>query len=87
MTKNRKIKRLQKQNDSLIKQNIELRNKIPTAEYARKMDRDLDRFEDINDELLKLYHEMHVMKLKNKGTAFRYKFGVFKIKVRQFLGM
>ncbi|MCH5267775.1 MAG: hypothetical protein J1E62_05460 [Lachnospiraceae bacterium] len=87
MTNKMKIKRLKKQNENLIEQNIKLRKKIPTKEYAKRIDKDIERFESINDDLLKLYKELHKCSLQNKRTAWKYMVGVFCIKIKQFFGI
>lgn len=79
-----KIKRLKQQNDKLIEQNMALRQKTPTAEYAKKIDKNLEKFDDSNNDLLKLYKELHMCRLKNERTGLRYRLGVFMIGVRRF---
>lgn len=85
VTKNRKIKRLEKQNNILRNRNTELRKKIPTIEYARKIDKSLDTFENINDELLQLYKELHKNRIQRKNTYWKYKLGILKIQIKQKL--
>ena len=83
MTKKQKIRRLGKQNEALRKKNIELREKTPTVEYAKQIDKSVDKFEGINDELLKLYKELHKARIQRKNTFWRYKFGILKIRIKQ----
>lgn len=80
MTKNRKIKRLEKQNQALQQQNQELRNKIPTEEYASRIDRSLEQFESINDDLIDLYHQLHRNRLQRRYTYWKYQFAILLIK-------
>lgn len=85
MTKKMKIKRLKQQNEKLIEQNMKLRQKIPMDEYAKKIDESLEKFDDINDDLVKLYRQLHMCRLQNKRTGLRYRLGIWGIKIRQFL--
>lgn len=80
----RKIKRLEKQNQTLQRQNRELRNKIPTQEYASKIDRSLERFESINDGLVDLYHELHRNRLQHRHIYWKYQFAVLWIKLKRW---
>ena len=79
-----KIKRLKQQNEYLIEQNMKLRQKIPIGEYAKKIDENLEKFDQINDDLIKLYKQLHVCHLKDKKTAMRYRLGILMIKLKQF---
>lgn len=83
MTNKTKIKRLQKQNDNLIRQNMELWQKTSTVEYVKKLDKKFEEFDDTNDKLLKLYRKLHRCRLQNKRTGLRYRLGIIGIKIRQ----
>lgn len=85
MTNKMKIKRLKQQNNYLIEQNMKLRQKIPMIVYARKIDENLEKFDRINDDLMRLYRKLHLCALRNKRTTLRYRWRIFMIKVRQFL--
>lgn len=87
MTNKTKIKRLQKQNDNLIRQNMELWQKTSTVEYVKKLDKKFEEFDDTNDKLLKLYSKLHRCRLQNKRTGLRYRLGIIGIKIRQVLGV
>lgn len=80
----RKIKHLEKQNDTLRKQNRELRNKIPIQEYASKIDQSLDRFESINDNLIQLYHELHCNRLRHRQIYWKYQLAILWIKMKHW---
>lgn len=80
----RKYKRLEKQNDALRKQNRELRNKIPLQEYASKIDQSLDRFENINDDLIQLYHELHRNRLRHRHIYWKYQLATLWIKLKHW---
>ena len=83
-TNHRKVKRLEKQNDTLRKQNQELRNKIPTQEYASKIEQSLERFESINDDLIQLYHELHRNRLRHRHIYWKYQLMVLWIKLKRW---
>lgn len=83
-TNHRKIKRLEKQNETLRKQNLELRNKIPIQEYASRIDQSLDRFENINDDLIQLYHELHRNRLRHRHIYWKYQLMVLWIKLKHW---
>ncbi len=83
MTRNRKIKRLEKQNQALRQQNQALRNKIPAEEYANKMNRSLERFENINDDLTDLYHQLCRNRLQHKNIYLKYQLGILWIRLKQ----
>lgn len=87
MTKNRKIKHLEKQNKTLRKKNKELRSQIPTREYIKKMNKSFDEFENINEELLKLYKELHKDRIRGKKHYWKYQFGILKIHIKQKLNL
>lgn len=63
---------------------MKLRQKIPIDEYAKKIDEGLEKFDQINDDLVKLYKQLHACQLKNKKTAIRYRLEIFMIKLKQF---
>lgn len=84
MTLKRKIKHLEKQNNNLRRQNHDLRNQIPTSEYADKIDRSLERFERINDDLMQLYLELHRNQRLRIHTYWKYCFAIFRVKLQQW---
>lgn len=84
MTLKRKIKRLEKQNDHLRRENHDLGNQIPSSEYADKIDRSLERFEHINDDLMQLYLELHKNQRLRIHTYWKYRFAIFRIKLLQW---
>lgn len=84
MTKNRKIKTLEKQNASLYKENRELRTRIPSQEYANKMDRSLDRFESINDNLMLLYQEQYRNQRRRRHIYRKYQLAILWIRLKQW---
>ena len=59
--------------------------KLPSVDYMKKMEENLDRFETINDDLLDLYRKLHKCRIQGKCTYLRYLFGMLKIKVKQAL--
>lgn len=83
MTKNRTIKHLKQQNERLRRQNLELKNKIPSAEYAEQLERALDRFENINDNLLQLYLERCHNQWQRRITYWKYRLAILWIKLQQ----
>lgn len=87
MTKNRKIKKLEKQNTSLCKENQELRNKIPSQEYASKMDRALDHFESINDNLILLYQEQYQNQRRRRRIYWKYQLAILWIRLKQYCSL
>lgn len=87
MTKNRKIRALEKQNASLYKENRELRNKIPAQEYASKMDRTLDQFENINDHLMLLYQEQYRNQRKRRQIYWQYQLAILWIRLKQWCAL
>lgn len=84
MTLKRKIRHLEKENDNLRRQNRDLRNQIPSSEYADKIDRSLERFEHINDDLMQLYLELHRNQRLRRYTYWKYRFAIFRIKLQQW---
>lgn len=87
MNKNRKIKTLEKQNAFLYKENRELRNKIPSQEYANKMDRALSQFENINDNLMLLYQEQHRNQRKRRQIYWKYQLAILWIRLKQWCAL
>lgn len=83
-TNSRKMKRLEKQNETLRKQNRDLRNIIPTREYASKIDQSLDRFENINDDLIQLYHDLHRNRLRHRQIYWKYQLMLLWIKLKHW---
>ena len=66
---------------------MDLRSQIPTHEYMKKIDKSLDKFEDINDELLQLYKELHKNRIQRKNTYWKYRLGILKIYIKQKLNL
>ncbi len=85
--KNRTLKRLERQNDTLRKRNTVLRKQIPTREYIKKIEHSLNQFEDINHELLKLYKDLYTNKNHLRNYYWKYKLGVLKIHIKQKLNL
>lgn len=83
MTKNMKIRRLERQNNTLRKANQALREKLPSVDYKKKIEENLDKFESINDDLLDLYRKLHKCRIHGRRTYLRYVFGMLKIKIKQ----
>lgn len=87
MNKNRKIKTLKQQNAFLRKENLKLRNKVPSQEYANKMDLARKHFESINNSLMLLYQEQHRNQLKRRRIYWKYQFAILGVRLKQWCAL
>lgn len=83
MNKKRQIKQLKRQNKLLRNRISILSEKIPSESYKKKIDRSVNKLNEINDEILDLYSDLCVCKSKEHKIYQKYKIRTFIIKLKQ----